>query len=117
MDGNFIKNISKETNKYAAFYSNLSLSNGKIIVDAENTTGCGPKINDNLVLCGCAQANSKEYVKSYMDEINKSNYFSKAKYEIIYNKNAKTIDLKLFEVTETLKQYLDRISWDLCVIK
>ena len=119
LDGNFIKEITeiKESDKYITSYGELSLVGEKLIVDVENENGCGPHIDENAVICGCDQAGSKEYVSSHMNEINNSKYFSKAKYQIVYNKELNSIDLKQIEITETLKQYMDRVSWDLCVVK
>ena len=119
LDGNFIREITeiKEIDKYITWYGELSLVGEKLIIDVENASGCGPHIDENAVICGCDQAGSKEYVSSHMNEINNSKYFSKAKYQIVYNKELNSIDLKQIEITETLKQYIDRVSWDLCVVK
>lgn len=122
LDGNLIKEINKQTDKYATHYGNISLLSDKLIVDVINDyNGVGPYIDETHYLCDCAQAGlSKSNIDKYMDKINNSNYFSNAQYQIIYNKNSKTFELKLYKVTETLKQYIDsttsnNMPW--CVIE
>lgn len=109
LNGNLIKELNKDTDKYATDYGNISLLSNKLIVEVTNDyNGVGPFIDETHHLCGCSQAGlSASNIKSYMDIINNSNYFSTAQYQLIYNKSTKSIELKLYKVTETLKQYID----------
>ena len=114
LSGNLIKEIDINTNKYVNEYGELSFSNNILLVEAENYF---PYIDENHYICGCGQCSGSPSTDEYKDVIDNSKYFSKAKYQIIYNKDTKTIDLKLYEVTETVKQYLEKIGGKSCVVK
>lgn len=114
LSGNLIKEIDINTNKYVNAYGELSFSNNILLVEAENNF---PYIDENHYICGCGQCSGSPSTDEYKDVIDNSKYFSKAKYQIIYKKDTKNIDLKLYEVTETVKQYLEKIGGKSCVVK
>ena len=113
-NGNLIKELNSSLIKYATFFEELELSSNKLLVEVRNVGNTGPYINDKVMVCGCGQCGDENKVDSYMNEINNSSLYSKAIYEVIYDDNKRTVDVKLDHITETVKDYINN-SGQRCV--